>query len=558
MVFRSQLIAPDIVLTAGHCAYHIHEIRLGMHNIIYHNNSFESYLIEDSVLHPRAKANKDTKDGNTQSDPFTDDDGLYLDEYDFFLIKIYGRSEAQPITLNSDPFVPHATGNELLVMGWGTVNPNETNVVSPVLREAVLEYMTNEECLMIKGMATNGIFFDYEKYIIPVSMCASSFDNKDACAGDSGGPLMSKPTSNDASQDVQVGVVSFGVDGCGHPGIPGVYARVSYIAPWIQESVCRMSNDPPSQFGCPEKLNKPDFSGDLVEINIQIGFDKFPEQNGWIIQSENKSGALATYAVQPVFSFADLAPEEIIIKSIQLPNNRQYTITMLDRIGDGMCCGYNGFGNLTIVEGSILNSSKVLIKATLLEFTYSESFTFILGNLPTPAPTVTAVPSTTTMPSSVPTVSRAFVSIEINFDNNPAQSGWDLEALGPNDVPILIATRYAGVYANESAGSIFVERINLLPTHEPTTYRFRATDTDYNGICCDNGFGYYKVWYGEVDTGVVVAEVDRFYIEKYVNFLVESTELGSTSPSISPSSSFLQPFLKISVVALSVITIILL
>ena len=60
-------------------------------------------------------------------------------------------------------------------------------------------------------------------------MCASRF-GKDACQGDSGGPLILK--GGDSSQDIQVGLVSWGL-GCANTILPGVYARVSNQIEWI-------------------------------------------------------------------------------------------------------------------------------------------------------------------------------------------------------------------------------------------------------------------------------------------------------------------------------------
>merc|ERR1712232_1363556 len=63
-------------------------------------------------------------------------------------------------------------------------------------------------------------------------MCADSHQGKDACKGDSGGPLIK--LGNSAVDDIVLGVVSWGV-GCGIN--PGVYARISAQREWIDRVV---------------------------------------------------------------------------------------------------------------------------------------------------------------------------------------------------------------------------------------------------------------------------------------------------------------------------------
>ena len=537
-----QLIAPDIILTAGHCAGQFNQIQLGRHNIFDFNNTFESYVIQDSVLHPRARGDKVTP------------------EYDLFLVKIYGRSELQPIILNTDPNIPDETGEELLATGWGTQEASST-LLSPSLQQVVLDYVTNEDCLKIEGtMTTLNKTIHYETRIIPVTMCAFDPMGRDSCQGDSGGPLMVNPTPDNTTNDVQVGVVSFGFDGCGSLIFPAIYARVSYVAPWIQEMVCKMSNDPPARFGCPSKPNQPDLSGELVIINIQIELDDKPAQNGWVIQSENEAGIMVTYQSRPIFFFADQEPRGIVLESVELPNNRQYTIAMMDSYGNGMCCGENtarwpdgGYGSLWIYQGSANASSKDLVPKTLLVFQSFVTFQFTVGVLPTSSPTATPAPSTSMMPSSPPTMTRPYVSIEIKFDMYPEETGWELEALVPNDAPILIAAQYPGAYANKT-GRI-IEHVDLfIAGDDPITYRFRAADTDNDGICCSQGFGFYRVWFGEAETGAKIVEIDRFYVEKYFDFSVE--DFGSSPTSTSPSlptsaASFLGSMSSISLTFLS-------
>jgi len=56
---------------------------------------------------------------------------------------------------------------------------------------------------------------------------------KDACSGDSGGPLICVSKDN---QPVLWGLTSFGIR-CGERNSPGVYARVEKYMSWIAEEV---------------------------------------------------------------------------------------------------------------------------------------------------------------------------------------------------------------------------------------------------------------------------------------------------------------------------------
>eukprot|EP00797_Seminavis_robusta_P028818 Sro568_g168190.2 (212) ;mRNA; r:37009-37644 len=75
-------------------------------------------------------------------------------------------------------------------------------------------------------------------------ICAGTLEGgKDGCASDSGTPLL---VGNKI-----VGITEDGL-GCGRPGIPAYYTRVSNQAEWISESICLLSSRPPKH--C-KKLN---------------------------------------------------------------------------------------------------------------------------------------------------------------------------------------------------------------------------------------------------------------------------------------------------------------
>lgn len=73
----------------------------------------------------------------------------------------------------------------------------------------------------------NEFFFKGDGGITPRMVCAYAL-RKDACIGDSGGPVRR------LSDGKLVGLVSFGPgNDCAVVGFPGVYTRLSMLRPWI-------------------------------------------------------------------------------------------------------------------------------------------------------------------------------------------------------------------------------------------------------------------------------------------------------------------------------------
>jgi len=91
---------------------------------------------------------------------------------------------------------------------------------------------------------TGGNTFD------PPVYCTNSIDNQEICAGDSGSPNFIK--NADASQDIQIGIASFGSVGlCGQRAFTG-YERISAHYGWLSRTICTKSDASESQlqFDC--------------------------------------------------------------------------------------------------------------------------------------------------------------------------------------------------------------------------------------------------------------------------------------------------------------------
>lgn len=167
---------------------------------------------------------------------------------------------AQPATRKAIKLVEtDADGGKVTVTGWGRMESG----YSPIrLMQVEVERFPNAACnsgikeiykrdlrnylFNISGRirvsepdidrATEGLAPSMRDPLTSNMMCAGTTDgSRDACNGDSGGPLFTTA----GGEPVQVGVVSWGegpLDGgaaCGHAGAYGIYTRVANYLDWI-------------------------------------------------------------------------------------------------------------------------------------------------------------------------------------------------------------------------------------------------------------------------------------------------------------------------------------
>ena len=400
-------------MTAAHCSESFHEVQIGRHNRSNTNEIYQSFIVETIKTHPRYFRNK-----------FLDPD-----PHDFAIVKLFGGigsdddDDIQYVQINRNDNIP-TPDQQLHVFGWGSVNPNDLREQSDVLLETEAYYIPNEECKKIVG-SYRGTEINYDHIVIDATLCAMNFENmSDSCRGDSGGGLIVKGST--PQEDILVGIVSAGF-GCAHPILPAIYARVSEVYDWIEEQVCQLSENPPDNFNCTswtkntlsqqqnpvpsdpfrcdeypagrETLNHPCSKVELlVNITIEINLDTRPEELGWILRTKDSSrqGGWVTRIERPIFTYRDSPPMSTIAETLTIPNNREYEIVLLDSYGDG----------LNPLSSSLSDVLRILDEEgnTILsvdEFTsqsnngYYFSHEFIVGLLPTNAPSVSPAPTAT-------------------------------------------------------------------------------------------------------------------------------------------------------------------
>ena len=123
-------------------------------------------------------------------------------------------------------------GQDVEMAGWGLLEFNGSP--SDILQEVALRVADPAVCETSYRRLPQ---FDrrFPGGFQGTKVCAESRDGepRDACRGDSGGPLMVQLEDNTYQL---VGVVSAGV-GCGHPEFPGLYTKVSAYVDWISSQL---------------------------------------------------------------------------------------------------------------------------------------------------------------------------------------------------------------------------------------------------------------------------------------------------------------------------------
>jgi len=152
---------------------------------------------------------------------------------DFMLVILDGRSQMNPICLANERTVLDG-GQKLHVLGFGLTELGE---LSESLLETDMNYMNNTSC--------NDVYKSLNEITNNMLCTDTSDEGKDACKGDSGGPLIVQGRNN--MEDVLVGVVSWGA-GCAK--YPGVYSRITSVIEWIENTAKDFGGTLPScKFG---------------------------------------------------------------------------------------------------------------------------------------------------------------------------------------------------------------------------------------------------------------------------------------------------------------------
>ena len=199
------LIHRQWLLTSAHCVHSFlpneYEVALGVHDL--KTDQGDIYLVRRHVIHPEFNS-------------------VNLDN-DLALIQLKNATTYPVLESTLSPTIEEGTSG--IVIGWGQLS--EYGNFASTLQQVTVPIVSNDSCqLAFKKDPT-------DVHISPNVICAGEPEGgKDACYGDSGGPLI----IHHLNRWILAGIVSWG-HGCARPDYYGVYTRVSRYIDFIDKNV---------------------------------------------------------------------------------------------------------------------------------------------------------------------------------------------------------------------------------------------------------------------------------------------------------------------------------
>lgn len=215
----ASVIHPKVVLTAAHCVKNekIKDLRARA-------GEWDTQTIAEIIPYQDREI-----DGIVIHKHYSSEEGLVNDIALLFLKTPFELAEnVNPICL--PPKHLKFDYSKCFATGWGKESFAKEGRYSAILKKVELPVVPNDECERIMKSTRLGKYFELDESF----MCAGGELGIDTCKGDGGSPLFC-PIKGHSNRYYQAGIVAWGI-GCNGP-IPGVYASVAYLRPWIDEQL---------------------------------------------------------------------------------------------------------------------------------------------------------------------------------------------------------------------------------------------------------------------------------------------------------------------------------
>jgi len=233
----ASLIAPQVVLTAGHCVNDTEDLN---DRLVIRCGEWDTQTEDEEFPHQERKVFRIVKHPDLDVENHHNNFALLMMSNKFDIM-----SHISPICL-PQPGKPPQTPEFCVSHGWGKDKFGSSGKYQEILKEVVVPVVSNEQCQ--KDLRENtrlGQFFELDDSF----MCAGGVKGIDTCKGDGGSPLVCQQRNGPW---YQAGIVSWGI-GCGERNVPAVYASVASATCWIDKEVSNFYDESGSFFGLTEE-----------------------------------------------------------------------------------------------------------------------------------------------------------------------------------------------------------------------------------------------------------------------------------------------------------------
>jgi len=209
-VCGGSLIAPNVILTAGHCVEKVSE--LNVEKIMVRCGEWDTQQEVERYDHQDRQAEQVIVHPAFNSRNLANDFALIMMKEPF-----ERNHHIDTICLPTNPSIVDPF--DCLATGWGKDNFGKEGEYQRVMKQVPLDMVEHDTCENSLRTTKLGEFFELDDSF----NCAGGKEGVDTCQGDGGGPLVCP--DRDGTY-YQTGIVAWGVE-CGKEGIPGVYADVN-------------------------------------------------------------------------------------------------------------------------------------------------------------------------------------------------------------------------------------------------------------------------------------------------------------------------------------------